>query len=188
MGVQRVEALLEALEHQVVIGAHLDTALLTVESPCPGWTVREVLNHSIGVTLKFADFASGVSDNPKTPRGDLVGLDHRAALRETADAARSAWSTADMERMCYLSFGTYSSDMAAGVNLFDVLAHTWDIATGVGAELDCADDLWNTGLKAARDLIGGDRDPIHYGLEIPVGPSASPRARFLGYLGRTDGA
>ena len=28
------------------------------------------MNHSIGVTLKFADFAAGGSDHPRTPPGD----------------------------------------------------------------------------------------------------------------------
>jgi hypothetical protein len=41
--------------------------------------VRDVMNHSIGVTMKFARFAAGGSDHPRTPRGDLVGRDHRLA-------------------------------------------------------------------------------------------------------------
>src|SRR6185437_14064373 len=52
--------------------------------PCPGWSVRDVMNHSIGVTMKFADFAAGGSDHPRTPPGDLVGRDHRLALRSAA--------------------------------------------------------------------------------------------------------
>jgi len=42
------------------------------------------MNHSIGVTMKFADFAAGGSDHPRTPPGDLVGRDHRLALRSAA--------------------------------------------------------------------------------------------------------
>jgi len=48
------------------------------------------MNHSIGVTMKFADFAAGGSDHPRTPSGDLVGRDHRLALRSAAAAARAA--------------------------------------------------------------------------------------------------
>ena len=44
------------------------------------------MNHSIGVTMKFADFAAGGSDHPRTPPGDLVGRDHRLALRSAAGA------------------------------------------------------------------------------------------------------
>jgi hypothetical protein len=45
------------------------------------------MNHSLGVTRKFAGFAAGGSDHPRTPRGDLVGRDHRLALRSVVVAA-----------------------------------------------------------------------------------------------------
>ena len=184
---RRVEGLLAALEHQVEVAAHLDTEVLGAGSRCPGWTVRQVLDHSIGVTAKFTAFAAGSTDRPRTPAGDLLGADHRRALRMAADAARAAWSSADMERACHLSFATVSADLAAGINLFDVLAHTWDVASAVGAPIACDDDLWRTGLGAARELLGTTRDPEHYGDEIHTGPTASPRTRFLAYLGRVDG-
>jgi hypothetical protein len=90
------------------------------------------MNHSIGVTMKFAGFAAGGSDHPRTPPGDLVGRDHRVALRSATAAARSAWASADMARPCHLPFGTFPAGLAAGINLFDVLAHTWDIAAATG--------------------------------------------------------
>lgn len=55
---------------------------------------------------------------------------------------------------CDLPFGSFSADLAAGINLFDVLAHTWDIATASDVEVDCADDLWSVGLAAGRTVIG----------------------------------
>ena len=126
------------------------------------------MNHSIGVTLKFADFAAGGNDHPRTPPGDLVGRDHRLALRSAAAAARAAWASADMARPCHLPFGTFPASLAAGINLFDVLAHTWDIAAATGVALECADDLWQAGLEAARAVIGPGRDPRQYAPEIPV--------------------
>ena len=91
-----------------------------------------------------------------------------------------------MTRTCHLSFGTFSSHTVAGINLFDVLAHTWDIASVVGRELECPDDLWKAAHEAARELIGQHRDPSNYADEIRTPPTASARSRFLGYLGRAD--
>ena len=142
------------------------------------------MNHSIGVTLKFAGFAAGGSDHPRTPPGDLVGHDHRLALRSAAGAARAAWASADMERLCHLPFGTFPASLAAGINLFDVLAHTWDIAATAGVALECPDELWQGGLEAARTVIGPVRDPRQYAPEIPVAETASPRQRFLAFTGR----
>jgi len=180
----RAEALVAALDSQVETGRQISAAQLGLDSPCPGWSVREVINHSLGVTLKFADFAAGRTDHPRAPAGDLVGNDHVIALERAAGTARAAWADADLTRACHLPFGTFPASLAAGISLFDVLAHTWDIAAATGASLCCSDDLWIAGLDAARAVIGPARDPRHYAAEITAGPGASPRQRFLGFLGR----
>lgn len=180
------QALLAALDVQARTGQQIGPGQLSLSTPCPLWPVREVINHSIGVTLKFADFAAGGSDHPRAPSGDLVGRDHGLALRSAADTARSSWASADMTRRCYLPFGTFPASLAAGINLFDVLAHTWDIATAAGLPLRCAEGLWSAGLQAARLVIGPVRDPRQYAAEIPVGAAASPRQRFLAFVGRPE--
>jgi len=178
------DALIAALDIQARTGQQVRARQLPLPSPCPGWSVGEVMNHSIGVTLKFADFAAGRTDHPHAPAGDLVGRDHGLALRSAADQALAAWAAADLTRPCHLPFGTFPAEMAAGINLFDALAHTWDIATATGVTLRCDDDLWTAGLDAARLVIGPSRDARHYAPEIPVGANASPRQRFLAFLGR----
>jgi uncharacterized protein (TIGR03086 family) len=178
------EALVAALDVQVGVGRQVRAEQLGLGSPCPGWSVHDVINHSLGVTLKFAGFAAGRTDRPRAPTGDLVGRDHARALAEAAGAARVAWASADLTRQCHLPFGTFPADLAAGINLFDVLAHTWDVATATGTELWCDDELWIAGLDAARAVIGPGRDPRQYAAEITTGPDASPRRRFLGFLGR----
>jgi uncharacterized protein (TIGR03086 family) len=150
--------------------------------------VRDVMNHSIGVTLKFADFAAGGSDHPSSPPGGLIGADHNHALRSAAGAARAAWAQADMARPCHLPFGTFPASLAAGINLFDVLAHTWDIAAATGVTLNCPDELWDAGPEAARTVIRTGRDPRQYAPEIPVTAAASPRQRFLAFTDRPDRA
>jgi uncharacterized protein (TIGR03086 family) len=180
------EALLAALDIQIRTGRQIRAAQLGLGSPCPGWSVRDVINHSLGVTLKFAGFAAGRTDHPRAPAGDLVGGDHALALAGAAGEARQAWASADLARRCHLPFGTFPAGLAAGINLFDVLAHTWDIAVATGADMSCDDDLWIAGLDAARAVIGPGRDARHYAAEIMVGPAASPRQQFLGFLGRAD--
>lgn len=80
-----------------------------------------------------------------------------------------------MARSCRLPFGTFSADAAGVINLFDVLAHSWDIAVSSEVDLECADELWEIGLRAARTVIGADRDPRHCAPEITVGRTASGR-------------
>jgi uncharacterized protein (TIGR03086 family) len=185
--VEYVPALIAALELQVRVCGQVEDRQLDVESACAGWSVREVMAHSVGVTLKFADFAGGLTDRPHAPSGDLLGADHRVAVRRAAHWARLAWATADRSRVCHLGFGTFPADLAAGINLFDVLAHTWDVAVATGRRVDGADELWAAGLAAATAVIGPARDLAHYAPELRSGAHDPADLRFLRYLGR-DGA
>ncbi|HEY7013858.1 MAG TPA: TIGR03086 family metal-binding protein [Streptosporangiaceae bacterium] len=180
------QVLLAALDVQARTGQQIRPEQLSLSTPCPLWPVREVLNHSIGVTLKFASFAAGHTDRPRAPAGDLVGNDHALALRSATGAARVAWASTDLTRLCYLPFGTFPAGLAAGINLFDVLAHTWDMGTAAGVALHCGDELWAAGLDAACAVLGPGRDQRHYAAAIPAGAAAPPRQRFLAFLGRSE--
>ena len=140
----------------------------------PGVVVRDVLGHSVAVTTKFTEFAAGRTDRPRTPGGDLVGSDHRAALRSVADAATRAWRAADLGRSCHLPFGLFGAPEAAAINAFDVLGHTWDVAEATGQRVECPDELWMVGLDAARLAIGPDRDHTHYAAEVHTAGDATP--------------
>jgi hypothetical protein len=41
-----VDALLAALEVQVAVGQRIEPAQLALASPCPGWSVHDVLGHT----------------------------------------------------------------------------------------------------------------------------------------------
>lgn len=184
--VEIVEALVLALDVQWAVGRQVPASDLVLDTPCPGWTVYDVMNHSVGITLKFTDFAAGLTDHPRSPTGDLLGGDHPTALRSAADAAQSAWASADLSRRCVLPFGTFPGELAAEINLVDVLAHTWDISTSVGVPLECDDGLWLAALGAATHVIGPDRGGGHYAPEARPTGSSTPRQRFIGSVGRSE--
>jgi uncharacterized protein (TIGR03086 family) len=182
-----VDGLIEALRVQVQVVERLAEPDLTLASACPEWSVGEVLQHSVGVTRKFTDFAAGRTDSPKAPAGDLLIPDHRTALQVTEAAARQAWTHTDLTRTCHLPFGSFSASEAAGINLFDVLAHTWDVAVVADIAIQCHDELWVTGLWAAEAVLAENRDRRHYGPEQSSSRDRTPSERFLAYLGRGGG-
>ena len=186
--VERVEALVVALDLYADVGGHIEEAQLAIASPCAGWSVRDVIAHSVGVIHKFAAFARGETDEPRTPTGDLLGGDHRLAMCLAAAEGAAAWSHADLSRHCRLPFGTFAADVAAGINLFDVLAHTWDLASAVGMTLGGSDELWRAGLEAALLVVGPHRDAAHYGEALPARPDDPPRTQLLAFLGRVEAA
>lgn len=182
----QLQALVSGLEMQIDVVGQVEPSQLSLGTPCPSWTVRQVMNHSVAVTLKFADFAAGTTDGPRTPPGDLLGVDYRQALRAAARASQEAWAQADMTRSCRLAFGTFSAGAAVGINLFDVLAYTWDIAIATGVDVENDDDLWAAGLVAAQSVIGPNCGERQYGPEIRIGLPANARRRFLAFVGRYD--
>ena len=182
-----VDGLIEALRVQVQVVKRLAELDLALASACPGWSIGDVLQHSVGVTRKFTDFAAGKTDHPKTPAGDLLSPDHRTALQVTLRAAGEAWRHAHLSRTCHLPFGSYSASEAAGINLFDVLAHTWDVAVVADIAIQCHDELWVAGLRAAEAVLAENRDPSHYGREQLSVNSRTPSGHFLAYLGRGGG-
>ncbi|GII27555.1 TIGR03086 family metal-binding protein [Planotetraspora mira] len=183
-GLPTIGALDIALDSSAGLVRRITASQLHLITPNPGWTVRDVIGHSIGVTLKFAAFAAGATDQPRTPKGDLVGADHHRAFEKAVQAAKVSWAGADLSRTCFLPFGEFSADLAAGINLFDLLAHGWDLEAAVGAEYSCPDEVWAVGLKTARQVIGKDRDPRHYAPELATGADPTIRSQFLRFLGR----
>lgn len=184
--VNEVEGLREALRLQVETVRHIGDKDLQAPSRSCGWSIGQVLQHSLGVTRKFTDFAAGRTNRPHAPTGDLLTPDHRSAFERAAMNADEAWRRTDMTRACHLAFGTFSASAAAGINLFDVLAHTWDVAEPIRLSFPCPDELWDAGLRAAKGVIGSNRDPTHYGPRLSTSVDAGPRERFLAYLGRAQ--
>jgi uncharacterized protein (TIGR03086 family) len=183
-----VEDLVVVLDCQADVGGRITVSQLGFPSMCAGWTVGDVLSHSLGVTAKFSSFACGATDHPLSPGGDQLGGDHRGTLSAMAAQARSAWTTADRTRTCVLPFGTFTTEEAAGINLSDALAHTWDVSHALGMAVTVDDRVWESALAAAHRVAGPDRDPVHYGQEQPVTASDPSMRRFLRFLGRDDRA
>ncbi len=102
-----------------------------------------------------------------------------------AEASRRAWSAADLGRTCHLPFGSYPADVAAGINLFDLLVHCSDIALAVEVPMTGRAELWEIALVVARRVVSArDRDLEHYGPPRNAPPDAPAAARLRAYLGR----
>ncbi len=145
--------------------------------------MREVLNHSVGVTQKFSSFASGATDAPRTPSGDRLGHDPGAAVRAAAVQSADAWARVDPTRVCRLPFTEVDCDVAAGINLFDVITHTWDVAAPLDLDMPCGEDLWAITLQAAEAALADQRDPRHFAPPVVVTGNTA-QERLLALLGR----
>jgi uncharacterized protein (TIGR03086 family) len=155
-------------------------------TPCPGWDVRQLLNHVIATTTKFSAFARLETDTPHGPPGDLVGAAFQPAYWEAARASTAAWALPGPGRpVCHLPFGDFPAAVAADINLFDVLVHGWDLATAVELDYPAPTTLVVRALAVAERLVSPAAVAAgQYGHPGAEGVAATPMGRLLELTGR----
>lgn len=148
-------------------------------TPCPDWTVRQLVDHVIGTERDFLErhdlgVAEPEGDDPAARFGD-----HLAAVNRRLDEPGVA------ERRFDGYFGpTTIGDTLADFYGWDLAVHAWDAARGSGQRLDW-DDAEVARLGRAADGWG---EALHSEgvcaepLEVP--DDASAQDRLLARLGR----
>jgi len=157
------------------------------QSPCEGWTARDVLGHVIAVQGYVESLARGVEPtlNPYGTPGDLAGSDPLRAwsvARESVLAALDAPGVLDHTVQTFRAEETVDNFLAW--NVVDTLAHTWDLARAgrVANQLD--DDLVAHATEQATPVIAAMRQPPFFSADVVVAIDPSPATQFLALLGR----
>jgi len=179
-----VGALDNSYEHAAKVIADVDVGQLALPTPCAQWDVRATLDHLIGATWMFALVNQGqaVGENA----AGIAGDDPVVALTSAAGADLESWRAPgafDGERT--FPFGTFPAVAAAMMNLSEVVVHTWDIATALGADATMDPNIAAM-LEEFYRSISLDPYRAHgaFGAEIHVDSSAPPADRLLARLGR----
>ncbi len=169
----------------VVVGG-IPESLWSAPTMCPGWSVRDVLNHTVGGMRIFAALLTGQVPAAEH-EADWLADDPRGAYDEAAAADRAAWWQPDaLNRTLSLSFGDLPAPMAAVVHLTEVVVHGVDLAVATGREEHLDNDLCQ-GLLSMMVAMGGIdayRQPGMFGAEQPCESEAPPHVRLAAYAGR----
>jgi uncharacterized protein (TIGR03086 family) len=163
--------------------AQLEATLLDRPTPCTQWTMRELVEHTIGAIDMFAT-AAGTS-SPATTAG--CG----GALVERFDAAvarnLAAWrSLGDPAGTLALPFGELPADLVVGMNQLDSLVHAWDIGSSLGLPVAWPDELSDAAMRTAQVRCPLGRGRV-FGAEVAT-TSTSPAERLLAFTGRDPAA
>ena len=179
-----VTAIERSYEQTSTLVAGLDAAQLAAPSPCSGWDVRATLNHLLGATWMFTLVNQGhaaVED-----AGDVVGDDPSLAVVAAAKENLASWRQPEaFEGDRTYPFGTFPADMAALLNLEEVVVHNWDIARATGIGLTVDEEVaelvydWATAIPLDEFRAHGAFAP-----EVAVSASAPTVDRLMGLLGR----
>ena len=160
-------------------------------TPCPNWSVRDLVNHMfLGTRMTVQLLAGGSRDDVIAGLGDnlLDGSDDISADFATlAEEMRRGFSApSGLEGTVDHPMGEIPRTMFIGFRVLDDTVHSWDLARGIGAndELDAEviGFLWNE----IQPMAGGIKDLGIFGdgASGNVGEDAPLQQRYLDLLGR----
>jgi uncharacterized protein (TIGR03086 family) len=153
-------------------------------TPCTDWTVRQVVNHLIGMNRVFVAL---LSDQPLPPRpaADHVEDDPAGAYRDSAAALQVAFARPGvLERTYRGPLGAASGADRLQMRLYDLLAHGWDLARATQQPADLPDDLAEQSLAFARTQLTEEVRPGRFGPAQVVAEHAPAIERLVAFLGR----
>jgi uncharacterized protein (TIGR03086 family) len=148
--------------------------LWAAPTPCPDWTVRDLVDHVLNAQRRYAGFLgydiSGAVDWPEVRDGMAHAL-------ETDDA----FDTSVEHSM----LGVIPKARVLAIVTNDLLVHTWDLARAIGG-----DERLDAGAVAAcYEVVAATpqdiaRGPKVWGELIEVGPDVDLQTRLLAMVGR----
>ncbi len=165
---------------------NVSDADLKAPTPCPEYTVADLLDHINGLSVAFTMAAT------KTPlegagSGDAARLpmDFRESMPARLDELAQAWRAPEAwEGMTAAGGVDLPGEVAGAVALDEIVLHGWDLARATGQPFEVAPDLLEVVFGFVSAIGPEDRDGSLFGAAVEVGSNAPLLDRVLGLSGR----
>jgi uncharacterized protein (TIGR03086 family) len=160
-------------------------------TPCPDWTVRQLVNHLVGGNRLFTRVLRGEALPPLSELGrrgaeDQLGGDPATAFRTSADELLAALGGPGVLEGTYtVPAATLPGPAVVHLRTVETLVHGWDLARATSQPAPFPDELVEAELAFSRDLLGrlpAGRRP--FGPSRPVADEAPAIDRLAALLGR----
>ena len=160
-------------------------------TPCPDYSLRDLVEHVDGLSLAFAAAAVKAA-GPHTegaPSGDGNRLADgwRTRIPQQLAAMAEAWQDPDAwEGMTRAGGIDLPGEVMGVVALDELVVHGWDVARASGQDYDCDPAALETVHGFATEVAAGseeDRQGL-YGPPVAVDDSAPLLDRVIGLTGR----
>jgi uncharacterized protein (TIGR03086 family) len=153
-------------------------------TPCTDWTVRQLVNHLIGMNRVFAALLARQPPPPR-PSADHIEEDLVGAYRDSAAVLQAAFGRPGVLERAYPGpLGTATGAERLKIRLYDLLAHGWDLAQATEQPADLPDDIAAQSLAFARTQLTGQARPGRFGPAQSVAEQAPAIERLAAFLGR----
>jgi uncharacterized protein (TIGR03086 family) len=142
-------------------------------TPCPAYTLGDLIDHVGGLALAFTAAARKESSalTEQTPSGDAsrLGDDWRTRIPRDLAALAQAWREPEAwTGMTRIARMDAPAEMV-GLTVADELAvHGWDVARATGQPYDCEPELLDAALSFLVQVASPDAPA---GPDVPFGPS-----------------
>ena len=151
-----------AVRASVRIVSRASAADLARPTPCPDWTLADLLAHMTAQHNGFAAAAAGdgadlVHWQTGAPVADPVGEYAAAAARVMAAFAAASVLAGEFALPEISRTLRFPAAEAIGFHLVDYVVHGWDVARALGRGYDLEPDVLAAALPIARAVPDGER-------------------------------
>jgi uncharacterized protein (TIGR03086 family) len=154
-------------------------------TPCSRWSLRELLDHTVGSLTMLTDAVATPADTGSDrPEVRVLGsTPWDRAIAGLAARSRRAWEAPGvMDRTVDLPIGTVPAPVAASATLLEAVVHGWDIGQASGEAVEIPDALAVPVLEFARRAVADAHRGDNFAADLGIGDTASDR--LVAFLGR----
>ena len=167
---------------------HVTPDELLHQSPCAGWSGRDVLNHMLG----GADWFAGPARGEEVPfpnwsaMPDWLGADPVHSYRAAADRAIDAYAAPGvLDGNVVMPWGEMPAAMALNLLIADQVTHAWDLERTTGRPVNIDEAVIKDALATSiAGVTQAFRDAGFYGAEVAAPAGASAVQRLAAFTGR----
>ena len=166
---------------------------LASRTPCPNYTLGDLLDHVNGLARAFTDAANRESlgepgVEPQPGRAANLDPEWRTVIPRRLAALGEAWrDPAAWEGMTRAGGIDLPGEIAGLVALDEVIVHGWDIAKASGQPYEADPDHVHVCIQTMSPQPGEERpvgDDVAFGRPVDVPADAPPIDRLVAVLGR----
>ena len=154
-------------------------------TPCPAWSVSELVEHLVGGNLLVASALSG-GEPRKPPVHARIGQELVDAYDVSARAVVSAFrQPGTLGKVVAVPLGSVPGHVALALRVTEILVHGWDVGRATGQSLTFPEDVVENAFRFSTDALPQmppDRRP--FASPKPVADDALFIDRLAALLGR----
>ncbi len=182
-----------AVRTSVVLVSKVTACDLGKPTPCPAWTLGELLAHMTVQHRGFVAAAAGNGSDPEVWRPGPAASDPAAEYAEAASQVLAAFAADGvLDRPFALpeiaTTMTFPGRQAIAFHLVDYVVHSWDVGCAIGLQPDLEPEVLAIALKVAEAVPGGAArlgPGAAFGPALAAPGQAGPLDRIVALLGRS---